>query len=122
MKRTLLLHVRKSPETRLEKLEEKLSIEMHAMEKKLSATFVDVFGSHEHSATVAESESQQSTAKSKKEISNLLNQFDRVFRGEITRMVLAKCIAEQILEKMMKAPLGNGLQGVRDAMEAIIYA
>lgn len=62
------------------------------------------------------------TAKSKREIGSSLNQFDNVLHVEITTVELSKCTGEQILKSMRKAPLGNGLEGVEDVLETIIYA
>lgn len=51
-----------------------------------------------------------------------LNQFDNVSPVEITRMLLTKCMAEQISKNMRKALLDNALYGVEDVLEARMYA
>lgn len=76
----------KCTEGRVEKLEQKLSSEMNFVNKQLNETFVERNAAHEHTANDIELETQKSNAKSKKEMVNLLIQFDSVLSVEIVRM------------------------------------
>lgn len=77
--RTLLLGVEKRPAGRLDKIEEKSSRKIHVVRLELNETFVGRSDAHEHTAIVAEFKSQNSNAKSKKEMANRLNEFCSVF-------------------------------------------